>query len=354
MRTPLFFLSSLLGVCLLGEASAQTSPATTGKPALLTTAPAEAVTAKARDLYAEGVKAFREQRWPEAYAAFMGAWALNKHYTIAGNLGVAELELGKTRDAAEHLAIYLRGLAQDAKSTKEEREKGARAFEQARAKVLALKVSANVEGADIRVDDRPVGTAPVVDPLFVEPGKHRLEVRAGDHFTERRDVEGKAGETHEITVTLTKIADVPYGGIPPVAVTSTPPAPPAAPRSLVPVYVMGAAAVAGAALGGGLLGASRAEYDKTKQLSEQVREAGGTCMPGAPNVDARCAQVASTGESSNALRTGGVIGLAVAGAAAAGAVVYWLWPAPKPAQSSVKVLPAVAGDGGAFVVFGRF
>ena len=54
------------------------------------------------------MKAAGKKDWTAAHAAFLEAWKLNEHYQIAANLGSMEIKLGRFRDAAEHLAIYLR------------------------------------------------------------------------------------------------------------------------------------------------------------------------------------------------------------------------------------------------------
>ena len=71
------------------------------------------MTDKARQLYEEGLASIQKQKWLEARASLLAAWALNKHWQIAANLAGCELELGKFRDAAEHAAYYLKNSPPD-------------------------------------------------------------------------------------------------------------------------------------------------------------------------------------------------------------------------------------------------
>src|SRR4051794_35821512 len=63
---------------------------------------------KTRGYLATGNKAFKAGKFAEAEAAYAQAFALKKVHDIAGNLAMAEFAQGKTRAAAEHLAIALR------------------------------------------------------------------------------------------------------------------------------------------------------------------------------------------------------------------------------------------------------
>src|SRR5262245_60764190 len=58
--------------------------------------------------YEEGVKAARRGELDRAYEAFLSAWNEKRHFQIAANLGMTELQLGKHRDAAVHLSYFLR------------------------------------------------------------------------------------------------------------------------------------------------------------------------------------------------------------------------------------------------------
>src|SRR4051812_35204786 len=58
--------------------------------------------------YEAGVKAAEQGDTARAYTLLVKAWSLKRHFQVAANLGLTELDLGKHRDAAEHLAYFLR------------------------------------------------------------------------------------------------------------------------------------------------------------------------------------------------------------------------------------------------------
>src|SRR5690242_465502 len=68
----------------------------------------DAASKRADELTHQGNEFAVKLRWKEAEPLFRQAWALKHSYDIGGNLGLAELALGKHRDAAEHLSYALK------------------------------------------------------------------------------------------------------------------------------------------------------------------------------------------------------------------------------------------------------
>src|SRR5262249_11215431 len=68
----------------------------------------DALSDTARELFIKGAKASEQQKWDQCRAALLAAWGIKKQWQIAGNLAACELELGMFRDAAEHVAYFLR------------------------------------------------------------------------------------------------------------------------------------------------------------------------------------------------------------------------------------------------------
>lgn len=65
-----------------------------------------------------------------------------------------------------------------------------------------LEVAVDREGAEIVVDGKVVGTAPLSEPLRLTPGAHRLEVRADGEDAHEETVIVNAGETTRTTIAL--------------------------------------------------------------------------------------------------------------------------------------------------------
>lgn len=155
----------------------------------------------AGQFFEEGTKAADAGRWEEARTAFTEAWKLKQHWQIAAHLGRAELMAGRYPDAAEHLSYFLR----EAKGVSEDDRKHTQEMlDQALTKVGAVTVSVNVEGAEVLVDGRVVGKAPIERPVFVEPGKRVFEARREGYATARVTEEVRAGGTPLMKLSMMK------------------------------------------------------------------------------------------------------------------------------------------------------
>jgi PEGA domain-containing protein len=55
------------------------------------------------------------------------------------------------------------------------------------AKVGTVTIEAP-EGADVLLDGRAVGRAPLREPIFVDPGDHAFEVRLAEHAPKKQQV----------------------------------------------------------------------------------------------------------------------------------------------------------------------
>ncbi|WP_437929607.1 PEGA domain-containing protein [Sorangium sp. So ce291] len=159
----------------------------------------DALTDKARQLFEDGVKAAKAGKWDDAHAAFLAAWGLKPHYQIASNLGVASLRVGKPRDAAEYLTLYLR----EAPATKvQERQRAEASLKEARTQVAAVTVRVAPDGAEVTVDGKLVGRAPLADPVFLDPGRHEVGAKLDRYVAQVRTVEATAGGTETLVLEL--------------------------------------------------------------------------------------------------------------------------------------------------------
>lgn len=183
---------------LLAAAAAVLALASAAPPASAQDAPpAGDVTKDATTmLYNAGIDAAKAGQWEKAYESFLAAFKIKQHPQIAVNLGRAAVKTGRPREAAEYLTFFLR-------ETKEQVGNQDRAAIQqllleAKAKIGTLIVKVNKPGADVVVDGKVVGQAPLRDDVFVEPGKHTVEARLGKEQAEAVTVELGAGDSRQV------------------------------------------------------------------------------------------------------------------------------------------------------------
>jgi hypothetical protein len=338
MRSLLFttFLAASLSVSAVASAQPSKAPAPRSQ--------GDARTDQARELHVKGAALFEQGQYEKAEAAFLAAWALKKHYQLASNLGACEMKLGRYRDAAEHLAFFLR--EQPPTGNQDDRKRTQALFEQARAKVGAVVLTVNVEGAVVSVDGREIGAAPFTSEVYVDPGPRTFVATHGSYRDAKEVIEAKAGGTQPVRLKLTGL-------------TGPDPLPPPPKRSVVPGVVMSAAAGAGVIAGIGLLAGAGSKASSASDMHDAIAKAGHTCTAGAPTFDSRCDQLKSTTKTADTLHSVGVGGLVVGGVVAAGAITYFLWPQRSAAnatqqQGALRLLPIASPNGGGLLLVGTY
>jgi hypothetical protein len=189
----------VLALVLVGTeptlAAAQTAGATS--PA------SEDAASRADALFKAANEDLAKQKWAEAEAKLLAAFALNRSYDIAANLGNTQYRLGKYRDAAEHLAFAVRSWPVIGK--REQREFSAKRLAEARKFVASVTIRVSSPGAKVLIDGREVGLSPLAAEVFVEPGRRRLEARLEGYEPATSVLESVAGDAHEVSLTLAKI-----------------------------------------------------------------------------------------------------------------------------------------------------
>ena len=307
----------------------------------------------------------------EAYEALTAAWALKKSYDIASNLGSVELTLGKARDAAEHFAYAIRTFP--ATGSKKQLGQVKKLFDDARTQVGALVIKVSVEGAEVLVDGKAVGRAPLADEVYVDPGARSVEARLGGYETATQAVQVATGPVQEVTVALVSVAagvvgapraavDAGVGETREVALPLNKKEGPVVPPPLVverrplwPVVVGGVLAVGGLAAGAGLTVAANGKASDVAMLQAGLHKSGGhyPCagVP-APNCtilrDTAARQQFMSDAAFTSFLAGGTLALATVGLGA------WTVLKPKDSQPSLGLAPMAGAGATGVVVVGQW
>jgi PEGA domain len=300
----------------------------------LTRADAPKATDRADELFEQGASAYDAGRYADAHAKLEGAWALKKTYDIAGNLGVVAAKLGRYGQAAEMLSWALQHFPPT------ETNKARRGFEQelekARAQVGTLRIRVSVDGAEVSVNGRAVGAAPL-DEVFVEPGTVGVRVKRDGYQPVERSITVAKGGRAEASITLLLEA--------------------APRRSVVPGAVLGGVAGGALVTGVALVAVAANKHATDTSLNNQITQAHGSCVAGAANLGPQCATLQSTSSSADALSRAGVGMFVVAGAMGAASIAYFLWPQSRPSATTsggLRVLPTASPTGGGLLLSGAF
>lgn len=275
--------------------------------------------ARAAQLYQEGNAFYDQGKYTQAETRYQAAWDLQKSFDVAGNLGNVEMLIGQHRDAAEHLSYALQtfplGGTPEKKRFLQER------LVEARKQIGTLRITVNVEGAEILVDGKWAGVSPLPGEVFVPPGERTIEVRRGRLKSTELILVAK-GSSQDLRVTLQ---------------------PGPKKEILIAGGAVGAAGIASGVIFA-ILSSGKASDAEELPLGSQER------------ADLRDSQT-TLGNVSFWSFVGG--GLALAGTG-----VYWLVtaseppPTPGPARSGagprVRAVPVVTAEGGGVMVGGSF
>ncbi len=193
----------VVGVAILGAAALSSlGCSTVPPPSPRAVAAADAADLDlARQLFSEGLRASRQERWDDAYAAFSRAAELHTGSLVIYSLAVSEMKTGRLVVAIEHFRRFL------VMPTEPETARFVPAARQAigelERRVARLKVEVD-PGAppDLRVelDGILVSPASVGAYRLIDPGPHVLRGTADDHTAVERTFVAAEGSTTELTL----------------------------------------------------------------------------------------------------------------------------------------------------------
>lgn len=274
-------------------------------------------------------------KWAEAEAAYQASWELWKSFDTAGNLGECELEVDQPREAAEHLRYAFDHVPSGA--TFEQRRRLEALLQKARARVGTVRVQVSASGAAIFVDGRPIGTSPLPEEIFVQPGARRIEAKLAGYRDATMTATIPAGGAQALTLKLT-----------PLEASSE--------RSMVPAFLMGGLGVVGLAGGIGLFTVAGGDAADADARSAQIRSGGGNCETPSAAFTATCEELRSTASDLDTMQALGAGGFVLGGVALAGMATYLLWPASRAPTAQTTTLGAapLGSRGGTLLLRGTF
>lgn len=163
---------------------------------------------RAQHLVHDGNEMFWAGRVSEALQTFEDARRLYPTPKLYFNIARCEAGLGRRARALTHYQQFLREERDSDPQVRSEAERQVTALMGTVARLQLREAPAN---AAIRIDGEPEGLTPTEQPIWIEPGAHRLSVEAPGRPPWIATVEGKAGETIAVTVLSPEIATPPPG-----------------------------------------------------------------------------------------------------------------------------------------------
>jgi hypothetical protein len=306
---------------------------------------------EAAERFKRGVQLQADGNLDAAVIEFERAYELAPAYQVLFNIAVVYRD---KNDRASALRAFERFLSEggakvDAKRRKEVEGEIAKL----RDVVATVTIKSNVDGAEVILDDMPLGKTPLKQPILVNVGRHKIEASKEGYRSDSQLFALAGRDERTITLNLKEIKVDPPP--PPPPTSTAPPPPPATTTTPAPTtrvstesggqkglgYGLTVAGVLGVGLGGFFGLSARSAWTEAKDLG---------CSDG--KCPTRAAQDKSESAKSNANLS--TLGFGLGGAALVAGIVL-LVTAPSAKESSrVRIAPSVGQREGGVSVVGRF
>ena len=172
---------------------AQTSPLTADPQAK---AQAQELLGQGTKLYAQGDVAGALEKFNAAYAAYASP-------KLMFNIGQCNRDLSRPVEALEAFEKFLVG-APD--SSPDMIADARRSAAQLQRRLGRIQIDCETAGADVSVDGKGVGMAPLPDPIWATPGRHQVAAKHASAAPAIEDVDVTAGSVSTVTVRLATVA----------------------------------------------------------------------------------------------------------------------------------------------------
>ncbi|MBI4957404.1 MAG: PEGA domain-containing protein [Myxococcales bacterium] len=175
--------------------------------------------------YKAGVSLFRDGNARAALIEFRRAYELSPDPNVLFNIGQCHISLQDYVVALDTLEKVLREGGDKLKpGNKEQAQKD---VETLKGRIARVEITVNAPGAEISIDDSPVGKAPLDGPITVSSGRRKVSAALEGRKPDTKYIDIGGGELQHIDLTLVEAAPAPVPG-------PQPPGPDAAEGGRVP------------------------------------------------------------------------------------------------------------------------
>jgi tetratricopeptide (TPR) repeat protein len=159
--------------------------------------------AEARWHFEQGVAAFNQRRFGEAAKEFQEAYQLSPHFSVLYNIGQVNVALGRPVEAVEAFERYL---AEGGSAISAARKTAVQAeLDTQRVLLGTVAVAVAPAGAEIRMDGKSVGHAPLDRSVKIAAGQHTLMAFLDGYRVQTRELLVQPGEHVQIQIELEPI-----------------------------------------------------------------------------------------------------------------------------------------------------
>ena len=174
--------------------------------------------AQAQELLSQGSKLYHQGDLAGALERFEAAYVAFSSPKLMFNIGQANRDLGRPVEAIE---AFQRFLAEAADVSPETMAEARNSVAELRGRLGKIRIDCDTAGAQIAVDGKSVGVAPLPDLVWTTSGRHQVTAKHANAAPAIEDVEVAAGSVSTVTMRLIPLV---------VPMAAPAPAPTAAPN----------------------------------------------------------------------------------------------------------------------------
>lgn len=361
-------LAALLLTTVTPALSAPREPASPASPASADAAFDEAAQARV----AEGTKLYQRKKYDRALAAFLQAYTLSRDPTLLLSMGISALRMN---DPLQAVKLFEKFLHEAPGAPEDQKERARAQITKARRSLGRIEIVAP-EGAQLAVDDAPVGRAPLAAAIDVLPGKHVVSSTfEGSTKTETVNVSAMelararlgtatpatpaAPASPRTPAPATVAPPVAEPGPPPLAAPKDSPGLFSAPETPAPAYVataIGLTALTTAIVLHGMgVNADRNVAVGRETLARSGNDASACADPDAA-IAPTCASIADARQESSSLATPALVAAGAGAGATLFALAWWMFATKEidPAKTGARPSPSVSVSSGGAQLRVRF
>jgi PEGA domain/Tetratricopeptide repeat len=160
---------------------------------------------EARARFQRGVELYREGSFDAALAEFNKAYDLAPNYRVLYNMAQVQSERHDYVAALKLLEKYLEEGGGDI--APERKDQVTKEIATLRGRVTELKVSTNVEGAELLIDGVVSGTTPFTEPVLISAGVRQLQLRKTGYETANKTMTVAGGDEVAVEFELTELPE---------------------------------------------------------------------------------------------------------------------------------------------------
>jgi tetratricopeptide (TPR) repeat protein len=195
--------------------------------------PTDAAVEAGKAHFVRAVSLFHEGDFRSALVEFRRAYDLSHNYKVLFNIGQTEYEV---QEYAGALRSFQRYLAEGGAEIEAARRASVEDdIKKLTARVARVDVRANVEGAEVLVDDVVVGKTPLTEPVLVSIGRRKVTLQKGGVVSAARFVDLAGGDRTSVALELAEpgatAAPPPLAPVAPIVATAAPAATTSPPRT---------------------------------------------------------------------------------------------------------------------------